>query len=148
MDADVIAAPLFFSKRLSEGASVVALVGDRFYDQDIPDVTPTFNPYPCILISYQGGADTQTMNARRVMGKPLYLVELVTKGEALTSAIRAALKELDDLLQRCTNYEHDDIPGYVFHSYRERVSSRSSIDTAIGKFKYRGGAYRAEVIPI
>ncbi|HEY0004530.1 MAG TPA: hypothetical protein VGB17_06935 [Pyrinomonadaceae bacterium] len=144
--SDLIAVPLFFAKRLAEGANVVALIGDRVYDGDIPDVTRTFDPYPCCLVAYQGGADTQTTNARRVMAKPLYLVELVTKGP-LTTGFKAALKEMDDLLQQCTNYEHEDIPNFFFHSWREQASSRSSIDTAIGKFKFRGGFYRVEAIP-
>lgn len=146
-DSDVIAAPLFFAKRLAEGQHVVSLVADRMYDMVIPDVTRVFDPYPCILISYMGGDDVQTLNARRVMGKPLYLVELVTRSATPTTAEREALREMDDLLQQCTNYEHEEIPGFFFHSWRERPSSRPSVDTSIGKFIFRGGFYRAQVIP-
>ena len=147
MDSDILAAPQFFVKRLSEGADIVSLIGDRIYDEDIPDVTKTFNPYPCILLSYQGGPDLMTVNARRVMGRPLYLVELVVKDTTISQPAKAAIKQMDELLHQCTNYTHDSIPGFMFHSWRERISKRSSRETAVGTFKYRGGAYRAEVIP-
>jgi hypothetical protein len=138
---------MFFPKRLSEGAAIVALIADRVYEENIPPSTKTFDPYPCILFSYQGGGDTLTLNARRVMSRPLYLVQLVMKSSALSATEKIALKEMDDLLQGSRNYLHEDIPGFYFNAWRERPNPRSSVDTNVGTFKYRGGLYRLEVIP-
>lgn len=107
--------------------------------------TPTGVGFPYISFNLQSGRDITGTGAKRLMSRPLYQIEAISRG-GVTSDFAAIVARIDELLENKTAEIFD---GYVFGARRtqeiNRIEQGANPDEY---FKHVGGLYRINVFKV
>jgi hypothetical protein len=112
---------------------------------------PPATATPFIILQYQGGADTTTMNAVRLKSSLLYQVKVVGPA-AITAAIASASELIDTTIGRQPGNPQSPQPivissatvGYVLACYREQPLILDTLENG-EQWCAAGGLYRMEI---
>lgn len=129
--------------QLSGDATLVSLVGGRFYSTEVSQDDDT--AFPCVLFSYYTGRDLMVQNASRVWTECVYKVTVIGLDQPF-SALEAIHQRVDNLLHRKGSQTVSGA-GLIVHSYRETPYQITEDAPGGKKYRHMGGLYTIAAQP-
>lgn len=151
MASETLAATKWIRARLVNDPTLGALIGQRVFADFAPEKDPS-DPnekppvYPLLVFSMQAAPDSLGMRARRLLTRPLFLIQVIGEGGGYGD-IQAAADQVDALLDQAPQ-EDVNVNGTDYRvggCHRERPVQHSELSRAGLRYCYLGGYYRLYV---
>jgi hypothetical protein len=136
--SDYLSAERFLYTKLSEDATLIAMIGGAGNPRIYGEVAPhEINTYPLVVHQYQGGRDVQGLGAVIVMVDELYVVKVITVGRAYADG-EPVWKRIQAVLHGSSGVVTD---GLVLACVRVSPIKYATLEEGV-EYRHLGGIFR------